>query len=92
MSATQQDQAFTKAGARAIRDGADIAQVVNSRSGMTAAGTTTTGTTRLGLAGHRLGARQGRQVVRLMPERIYQQAAGNRDEAIRLLRLHGFIL
>lgn len=31
---TEQDRAFTKAGAQAIRDGADISQVVNARQGM----------------------------------------------------------
>jgi hypothetical protein len=29
--------------------------------------------------------------VRLMPEQIYVEAGGNRHEAIRLLRVHGYI-
>lgn len=74
---------------QAIRDGADMAQVVNAHQGMSTAGgvkTTTTGTSRRGLAGQRL---QG--AARLMPEAIYQQAR-SRDEAIALLHSHGYIV
>lgn len=50
----QQDKIFTKAGAQAIRDGADINQVVNARRGMTTAGKcpayTLEGTTKRGVA------------------------------------------
>ena len=107
MSREEQDRVFTRAGAQAIRDGADISQVVNARRGMsTAAGqagrrrlvrdemglyTTLEGTTRRGYAGRLLGAQRGGRVVRLMPESIYELAGGSRDEAIRLLRLHGYI-
>jgi hypothetical protein len=38
LSKTEQDRRFGKAGAEAIRDGADIGQVVNARRGMTTAG------------------------------------------------------
>lgn len=34
LTAEQQDKTFTKAGAQAIRDGADVGQVVNARRGM----------------------------------------------------------
>lgn len=37
LSAADQDRIFTKAGAESIRQGADISQVVNARSGMTTA-------------------------------------------------------
>lgn len=37
LTAEQQDKLFTKAGAEAIRDGADITQVVNARRGMSTA-------------------------------------------------------
>lgn len=37
LSDAEQDKAFTKAGAQAIRDGADVGQVVNARRGMTTA-------------------------------------------------------
>jgi hypothetical protein len=53
MTAKEQDRTFTNAGAEAIRQGADIAQVVNVRMGMTTAtvagqrvATTTVGTTK----------------------------------------------
>jgi hypothetical protein len=83
LSRVEQDRVFTKAGAEAIRQGADIAQVVNARSGMySAAGRDLTRTA----AGTR-----GRGGVRLMPEQILREANGSRDEAVRLLRLHGYL-
>jgi hypothetical protein len=130
----EQDRAFTKAGARAIRDGADISQVVNARRGalgLTPAGgrltaaekkilrngneqfghlrttrlagrdvyLTTEGTTKRGWAGQSMGnfqkvpgqryRRSARQ--RLLPESIYQIAA-DREDAIRLLRLYGYVI
>lgn len=105
-----QDRIFTKSGAQAIRDGANPAQVVNARAGMstaqvqlrgpgdrwTAKGrleaqrvygrdvfTTTEGTTRRGSA-HRARA------PRLMPESVYQ-IAEDRADAIRLLRINGYL-
>lgn len=85
----EQDRIFTVAGAQAIRDGADMSQVVNARRGMRTAQvfgrdvlTTTAGTSRRGRAAGR---------IRLMPESIYAIADGDRDEALRLLRLNGFI-
>ncbi|MBX6360107.1 MAG: hypothetical protein IRZ03_08510 [Acidobacterium ailaaui] len=87
LSGSEQDKLLGRAGARAVRDGADMAQVVNARRGMTAAGTTRVGTSRHGLAGQRLG----KGVVRLMPETIYSRA-GSREEAINLLRQHGYII
>lgn len=90
LSESEQDKTFGRAGAQAIRDGADMNQVVNARSGMyTAGGTllTRTGTTRRALAGARLG--KGKK--RLMPEAIYQLAS-DRDEAIRLLMQHGYLI
>ena len=87
LSEPEQDAAFTHDGAQAIRDGADIARVVNARrKGQVyeAGGRTYTreATTRRGT---------GRR-VRLAPEQIYKEAGGNRDEAIRLLKLHGYLL
>jgi hypothetical protein len=97
MTEAEQDKTFTKAGAQAIRDGADMNQVVNARRGMQAANVlgrdvliTTEGTTRRGNAGRRMRGR-GAQ-VRLMPETIYAEADGDRGEAIRLLRLHGYLI
>lgn len=63
MGRTEQDKVFTKAGAQAIRDGADINQIVNARRGMQTASVfgrdvliTPEGTTTRGVAGRRLGA------------------------------------
>lgn len=85
MSPAEQDKAFGKAGAQAIRDGADIGQVVNARRGMYSAGGvdyTRESTTKRGVA-------EGQ--TRLMPESIYRLAS-SRDEAIRLLRQYRYIL
>lgn len=110
LSRAEQDRLLGKAGAEAVRDGAELSQVVNARRGIQQAAVfgrqllvTTEGTTVRGLAGQRLGARQeGRRRdgtryrsavrVRLMPEQIYREAGGDRVEAIRLLKLHGFLL
>lgn len=86
LSAAEQDRLLGKANARAVRDGADLNQVVNARRGMTVAGTTTEGTTRRGVAGRRLSGRR-----RLMPEQIYRDAT-SRAEALQLLKLHGYII
>lgn len=78
-----------------VEDDADPSQVINARQGMYTAGgrkSTTSGATRRGLAGQRLGARRGRRVARLRPEQIYREVGGDRSEAIRLLRLHGYII
>lgn len=76
----EQNRVFTHVGAEAVRDGASLVSVVNARRGMYTAGgrlLTTEGT------------RRGR--ARLMPEQIYIEAGADRDEALRLLRLHGYI-
>lgn len=101
LSEAEQNRIFTKAGADAIRAGADITRVVNARRGMSKAQdtgrlkrvnvngrdvyVTTEATTR---RGRRAGQVRG---VRLMPESIFEMAGGDRNEAIRLLRLHGYI-
>lgn len=84
LTRSEQDKVFTAAGAQAIRDGADISRTVNAGRGMYTAGGrkfTTEATTKRGI----------NRPVRLMPEQIYREAAGNRDQALRLLRLHGYI-
>lgn len=103
MTRAEQDKAFTNAGAQAIRDGADIGQVVNARRGMTTAGgksVTTEGTTVRGIAGKRLGnlaKRPGERyrrskIPRPTPAQIYEDAAGDRDLAIRLLERFAYIV
>lgn len=100
LSAAEQNRIFTQAGAQAVRDGADIGQVVNARRGMYAVGDryglkgTSEGMTRRGLARQRLRAleRGGRApgTVRLMPESIYR-IASDREDAIRLLYRYGYL-
>lgn len=123
MSRAEQDRIFTPASAAAIRDGADMNQIVNARRGMTTVSVggvdvkaTTEGTTRRGYFSQqrrrmdaeagvktdetttnkgRRGARENyreRRIAkpRLLPEEIYKQAAGDRDEAIRLLHANGY--
>lgn len=83
----EQDRLLGSANAQAVRDGADLAQVVNASKKVSKAQvfgrdvlTTSAG-----------GRRKTRASVRLMPESIYQLAK-DREDAIRLLRLHGFVL
>lgn len=106
-----QEDIFTAAGAKAIRDGADLGQVVNARRGMNTAAQnqrgwipkgrmvrtnifgrgvfiTTEGVTKRGAARKAMGP--GRP-FRIMPESIYE-IAKDREDAIRLLKLFGFIL
>lgn len=98
MSPEEQDAAFGVANAQAIRDGADIYRVVNatgSTSGMTsvlrnADGSQVSTTDPYGssVPGTRLNAGAG---FRPVPQGIYQLAGGDRDEAIRLLGVHGYL-
>jgi hypothetical protein len=89
LSEADQDRTFGRANAQAIRDGADISQVVNARRGMTANGNfTTEGTSRRGAAAG--GLRPGQR--RMTPELIYRQAGDDRDRALELLREHGYLL
>lgn len=80
---------LSEADTKAIRAGADMAQVVNAHSGMYVAGArklTRTGTTHHAFAGRRLAGN-----VRLMPEQIYREAT-SREDAVRLLKLHGYLV
>lgn len=105
LSKRRQDETFTPAGAEAIRMGADISQVVNSRRGMQVAQVygrktlvTTEATTARGLAGKSIGelgkvAGQRYRVSRtprLMPESILANAKSPED-AVRLLTRFGYI-
>lgn len=103
LSREEQDRRFGKANAQAIRDGADIFQVVNSRRGIQGLGarkgrrsgtvfmTTTEGTTRYGWS-RMLADQQGRtQKRRLTPEGIYALSR-SREETIRLLEREGYII
>ena len=79
---------LSQADAQAIADGADPAQVINARRGMTTAGglkATTAGTTRHGSFGRRSPG-----AVRLRPEAIYE-LAGDREDALAMLKRFGYI-
>lgn len=87
MSEAEQNRVFAKAGARAIRDGADIFQVVNARRHMAYRGAfTNEGITRFGWAGQLL--RRGQR--RPTPETIYRLNP-NREQAVEALRTYGYI-
>jgi hypothetical protein len=103
MSSAEQNKVFGVAGAESIRRGADLGQVVNARRGMIEAGGrkyTSDGVTARGIAGKRLGQLQKRRgsryrvsnVPRLMPEQIFTEAKGDREEAARLLKRFGYIV
>jgi hypothetical protein len=83
LNRAEQDKAFTVAGAEAIRAGADIGQVVNARRGMQ---TATIGGRDVLVTTEAAGRRP-----RLMPEAIISASGGDREQALRLLRLHGYI-
>lgn len=97
LTPAQQDKRFGKADAQAIRDGADINQVVNARRGLYQTKVfgrdvqaTTEGMSRRGLAGQRLaGSTKG---LRLTVKQIYIDADGDRDLTISLLRRYGYLL
>ncbi len=87
MSEAEQNRVFTNAGAQAIRDGADMYQVVNARRGMKYRGAfTTEGTSKNGWAGQIL--RKGQR--RMTPETIYRLNP-NRAQAVEALRAQGYI-
>jgi hypothetical protein len=83
LSEHDQNKVFGKGKAQAIRDGGDIFRVQNSwrgRDGLF----TTEGTGKRGFASNMRGQR-------LTPEGIYKTAK-NREEAVRLLEQHGYVL
>lgn len=83
LDAAAQNKIFTNAGAEAIREGADMGQVINARKGMY----TTADGTKATRQGNRKSFSEG---VRLMPESIIGQA-GSRTEAIAGLRRYGYL-
>jgi len=105
LSPAEQDKAYTKAGAQAIRDGGDIFQVVNSRRGMTYAGESSDGTSR-GQALKSAFTSEGTSKRgnfrslsgdstrgrRLTPEAIYELNGSNRAAVLADLEKYGYIL
>lgn len=102
LSRDEQDRLFTKAGAEAIRDGADMGRVVNARrkaAGLSGAAQGQRGRLRsrnvfgadvFTTAELTVRGPQGQRLIRLMPESIYQRARDHAD-ALRLLKAHGYI-
>ena len=84
LTPAEQDHRYTKAGAEAIRLGADMGRVVNARRGMST-------TVLFGEEVSTTSALRERGMVRLMPETLLQLAGGDRDEAVRLLTLHKYL-
>jgi hypothetical protein len=98
LSPEDQDKAFTKAGAQAVRDGADMFQVVNSRRGLKYAGISEDGTSRgqavkgaFTLEGTTARANFGK-AKRLTPEAIYRLNGDNRVAALADLEKYGYVL
>ena len=84
MPEAEQDKKYGKAEAQAIRDGADIFQVVNAKRGMKPGGLVTTeGTSKRG--------NFGRQGPRLTPEAIYGKGL-SREATVAELERYGYIL
>lgn len=107
LSEAEQNKYFGKGSAQAIREGADMNQVINARrraAGLSRVGgveTTTEGTTRRGVAGRRLILAEGgdptqrgatAKAPRLTPDAIIQLAEGDRDRARKLLERNGYTL
>lgn len=84
LSEAEQNTTYGIADSKAIRDGADIFQVVNAQRGVNAAGMKTTeGTTARSAYGKR---------IRLTPEAIYKLNGDNRAAALKDLEKYGYIL
>lgn len=82
LTRAEQDRVFTADGARAIRAGADLSQVVNARQGMSAPGDPFTTVGR---------GRRRKKPVRLSPQGVARYAGTDDAEYLRLLRLHRYI-
>jgi hypothetical protein len=108
LTKAEQDLTFTAGGAEAIRNGADLNQVVNARRGMRAAQiggrkvlVTSEGTTRRGFAYHRLSQSAGQDIKqgglrRASRPRLMPESiraiATSQEDYLRLLYANGYIL
>jgi hypothetical protein len=95
LSPAEQDRTFTRAGAGAIRDGADMGRIVNARRGMQTAGESRTLVNAQGRVvneRHRTLAGPLTHRRRLMPEEIYRRTGDDREAALRLLRQNGYLI
>ncbi len=93
MSQAEQDKVFGRAGAQAIRDGADMGQVVNARRGMYTAGrlrvaATREGTTVRGLyGGYEIDPVTGQLRRRKASEMERRRSGGRHISGTRSIRL-----
>lgn len=99
LSREEQDKRFGANYAQAIRDGADIYQVVNSKRGMQRVGkgytalTTSEGTTRYGWASMQYAQQSGRRMKRrLSIDGIYSLTGGDREKTIAALKANGYFV
>lgn len=79
MTEAERKRVFGAVGTEAISDGADITKVVNANRGT------------YEVTGRKFTHEAAGRRPRLMPSQILKEAKGNRAEAIRLLRLHGYL-
>lgn len=90
LSRQEQDRIYTKAGAEAIRNGADMNQVVNSRRGMTASGRfTSEGSGRRGFYRGTAAGQAGKR--RLSVNEIMRRAKGNKERFASMLTDYGYL-
>lgn len=97
----EQDRLYTKSGAQAIRDGADLFQVVNARRGMSYAGVSMNGTRRgqkivsnfttEGTTKRALWGGANRRANRLTPDAILARNLP-REQTLELLASNGYLL
>lgn len=98
LNGEDQGKVFTKAGAEAIREGADVAAVINSRSGMSASGDSFTraGATNRSRAMRYYLGRDGDlrgqpMFTRLSVPQIIRQTEGDPQRRIAQLYRHGYL-
>ncbi|QDH85753.1 capsid maturation protease [Brevibacterium phage AGM4] len=90
LSPKEQDRIYTKAGAEAIRNGADMNQVVNSRRGMTASGRfTSEGSGRRGFYRRTTAGQSGKR--RLSVDEITRRSKGNKERFASMLTEYGYL-
>lgn len=92
LSAAEQDRIYTKAGAEAIRNGADMNQVVNSRRGMTTSGRfTAEGVGKRGY--YKITSEAGRRgYSRLSVDEILRRSGSDKDRFVSLLTEYGYFV
>lgn len=92
LPAAEQDRIYTKSGAEAIRQGADINQVVNARRGMTASGRfTSEGQSRRGY--YRRASTAGRAGKRrLSVDELLARSHGDKTKFVDLLTEYGYFV